>query len=176
MVRDDPKEWSYSEDFDIDKNVSPSYEKYLSQFDLDRELAALELANPSSTEFLYRNNFINSNLHSLRVTNQVIQTYCIFTNFYNDATGAWSFQIGSPNEDKFHILLIGGLYANEPVGREMLVRFARHMVYGQKQKDPDVLKLLNNVVLHFIPSVRCFIFSIFHSILGHTTTKMIVFR
>ncbi|KAK6642191.1 hypothetical protein RUM44_013914 [Polyplax serrata] len=132
LVRDDPKEWSYSEDFDIDKNVSPSYEKYLSQFDLDRELAALELANPSSTEFLYRNNFINSNLHSLRVTNQ----------------------IGSPNEDKFHILLIGGLYANEPVGREMLVRFARHMVYGQKQKDPDVLKLLNNVVLHFIPSVN----------------------
>lgn len=71
LNRDDPKEWSYSEDFDISENVSPLFEKYLIQSELDRELAKLERIDPTCTEFLVNDNLVNMNLHSLKVTHEV---------------------------------------------------------------------------------------------------------
>jgi len=46
---------------------------------------------------------------------------------------------------------LGGLYDNEPVTREMLLFLARHYVEGYRKKNKDVISLLSNVVLHFIP-------------------------
>lgn len=71
MVRNDPKEWSYSEDFDINENVSPYYEKYMVQTEIDKELALLEIIDPNCAEFVSSNNLVGMNLHSLKVTNEV---------------------------------------------------------------------------------------------------------
>lgn len=46
---------------------------------------------------------------------------------------------------------MGGLYVNEPTTREILLFLARHYVEGYRKKDRDVISLLKNVVLYFIP-------------------------
>lgn len=46
---------------------------------------------------------------------------------------------------------MGGLYANEPATREILLFLARHYVEGYRKKDKDVVSFLSKVVLHFIP-------------------------
>ena len=62
-------------------------------------------------------------------------------------------QIGSPEEEKFHIVLLGDLYTSESVGREILIRFARHLVYGHKSKDSETIEILQKSVLHILLSV-----------------------
>lgn len=61
--------------------------------------------------------------------------------------------MGSPEENKFHIALIGGLFASQPVGREILLRLATHILMGNQIDDPPIKRILNNAVLHFIPGV-----------------------
>lgn len=46
---------------------------------------------------------------------------------------------------------MGGLYINEPSTREILLFLARHYVEGYRKKDKNILKLLSNAVLYFIP-------------------------
>ena len=36
----------------------------------------------------------------------------------------------SDHDDKLHVLLIGALKGDEPLGTEVLIRFARHLVVG----------------------------------------------
>lgn len=43
------------------------------------------------------------------------------------------------------------MYVNEPATREILLYLARHYVEGYRKKDKDVISLLSNVVLYFIP-------------------------
>lgn len=62
-------------------------------------------------------------------------------------------KMGAPEENKFHIGLIGGLFASQPVGREMLLRLATHILMGNQIGDPPIQRILNNSVLHFIPGV-----------------------
>lgn len=61
--------------------------------------------------------------------------------------------MGAPEENKFHIGLIGGLFASQPVGREVLLRLATHILMGNGLEDPPIQKILNNAVLHFVPGV-----------------------
>lgn len=61
--------------------------------------------------------------------------------------------MGAPEENKIHIGLIGGLYASQPAGREILERLATHILTGNQIGDPPIKKLLDNVVLHFVPGV-----------------------
>ena len=62
-------------------------------------------------------------------------------------------QMGGSEENKIHIGFIGGLFASQPVGREVLLRFARHILKGNKEENPFITRLLDRVVLHFIPGV-----------------------
>ena len=59
--------------------------------------------------------------------------------------------MGSPDEFKFKIAILGGLYANEPAPREILLFLARHYVEGYRKRDKDIVSFLSKVVLHFIP-------------------------
>lgn len=71
LIRDDPREWSYSEDFDIRENVSPLHEKYMLQSEINTALAALENVDPTVAEFQSGDNVVNMNVHSLKVTHEV---------------------------------------------------------------------------------------------------------
>lgn len=61
--------------------------------------------------------------------------------------------MGSPDENKFHIALVGGLFASQPTGREILLRLATHILMGNQIGDPPIQRILDNAVLHFIPGV-----------------------
>ncbi|OWF53104.1 carboxypeptidase D-like isoform X2 [Mizuhopecten yessoensis] len=52
---------------------------------------------------------------------------------------------------KPHVLLIGGLHGNEPVGAEILMRFIRHLLRGFDKKDDHVMEIFNDFHLHLIP-------------------------
>lgn len=62
-------------------------------------------------------------------------------------------QAGAPEENKFHIVLIGGLYASQPVGRELLIRLARHLVTGYGRRNPSILSILSKAVVHIMPGI-----------------------
>ena len=59
----------------------------------------------------------------------------------------------SPGAPKVGILLIGGLYGSQPVGREILVRFARHLGEGYKNGDNVVSLLLARADIYIMPGV-----------------------
>lgn len=61
--------------------------------------------------------------------------------------------MGSPEEDKFHIGLFGGVFATQPIGREILLRLARHIIAANKIEHPPIKDLLNRAVLHIVPGV-----------------------
>ena len=81
----------------------------------------------------------------------------------NDA--AWSMVIpgvkmGTEDEDqdptakaKVGILLVGGLRGSQPIGRELLLRFARHLGEGYKQGDNIVSMLLTVADIYILPGV-----------------------
>lgn len=61
--------------------------------------------------------------------------------------------MGAPEENKYHIGLIGGLFASQPIGREMLLRLATHILKGNQIGDPPIGRILKNSVLHFVPYI-----------------------
>ena len=65
-------------------------------------------------------------------------------------------QIGSPEEMKLHVLVLSSLYATSPLGREMTMNLARHMIEGRKIQEPPIMKILNNTVFHFLPILEDF--------------------
>lgn len=63
------------------------------------------------------------------------------------------FQVGSPEEIKAHIAIMGSLYGSQPLGSEMILNFARHIATAYSIGEPIHTKLLKNTVLHFIPNL-----------------------
>lgn len=61
--------------------------------------------------------------------------------------------MGSNDEFKFHIALIGNLYATQPIGRELVVYMARHLLQGHGYKDPPIMRVLENAVFHVVPVI-----------------------
>lgn len=60
-------------------------------------------------------------------------------------------QIGSPIETKLHILVLGSFFDTAPLGRELTLNLARHVLVGHKLQEPPIVRLLNNAVIHFVP-------------------------
>ena len=54
---------------------------------------------------------------------------------------------------KVPVLLVGGLYGSQPLGREVLLRFAKHIGEGAKRFDNVVTELLNRAVIYILPAV-----------------------
>jgi len=69
LLRDDPREWSYAEDFSILDNVERKV--YLTQSDMSGEMARLENVDPSAVEFHAGENIVEMHLHSLKITHDV---------------------------------------------------------------------------------------------------------
>lgn len=69
------------------------------------------------------------------------------------STPCFSLQAGAPEENKFHVVLIGGLYASQPIGRELLIRLARHLVVGYGRRNPSILSIMSKAVIHVMPGI-----------------------
>ncbi|XP_020298927.1 carboxypeptidase D-like [Pseudomyrmex gracilis] len=127
LMRDDPDHWSSAYDFGLRVNLQKGY---LKNSDLSARFSQLENHQPNVAEFIASDS-LSMTIDSLKITNNM----------------------GSPDENKFRIALVGGLFASQPVGREILLRLATHILMGNQFGDPPIKKLLDNAMLHFIPSV-----------------------
>ncbi|XP_078047171.1 carboxypeptidase D svr [Augochlora pura] len=128
LMRDDPQHWSSAYDFRLIANLQ---NVYLTNAELNARFSELESHQPNTAEFEAGSSLVNMAIHSLKITHDM----------------------GAPEENKFHIGLIGGLFASQPVGREILLRLATHILMGNQIGDPPTQRILNNSVLHIIPGV-----------------------
>ena len=107
LTKSPVEKWSKDQDFSIKNNIA---ESYLSNHELDDELTALSVRHNQVMEYKIMSKtdegFIVPLVHlSMNLTNQ--------------------------KQDKPHVLLIGGLHGDEPIGGEILVRFIRHILGGE---------------------------------------------
>ncbi|CAI5449785.1 unnamed protein product [Caenorhabditis angaria] len=55
---------------------------------------------------------------------------------------------------KPEIKLIGNMHGNEPIGRELLLRFADNLCQGALNNDKEIVQLLNSTSIHILPSMN----------------------
>lgn len=127
LIRDDPQHWSSSYDYRVIENVVKT--RYHSNSELDNAMAQLEAKYPEQANVETNDNEISMEYHSLKL----------------------STRMGSPEETKLHILIMSSVFDSMPIGRELVMDLARHMMQGFKQGEPLVLDILENAVLHFVP-------------------------
>ncbi|XP_046386124.1 carboxypeptidase D [Ischnura elegans] len=130
LLGDDSSQWSADNDYHLLENVAPRA-SYYSNSQISKLFADLENSFHTVAEFQAGDNLITTALHTLKITHE----------------------FGAPEEKKFHILLLGGVYATQPVGREMLVRLAKHLLAGLKHGDTTISEILRTAVIHIIPVV-----------------------
>ncbi|CAD6227310.1 GSCOCG00006098001-RA-CDS [Cotesia congregata] len=128
LMRDDNDHWSSAYDFRQLVNLKPVY---LNNSKLNQVLSEFENQHPSFAEFKAGDSLDSMAIHSLKISRN----------------------LGGPEENKIHIALVGGLFASQPVGREIYRRLAHHLISGAVIGDPPILKLLDNAVIHVIPAV-----------------------
>ncbi|XP_008548171.1 carboxypeptidase D [Microplitis demolitor] len=128
LMRDDNDHWSSAYDFRQLINLKPIY---LTNFKLNEILSEFENQHSDVAEFKAGESLDSMAIHSLKITRN----------------------LGAPEEKKIHIALVGGLFASQPVGREIFRRLAHHLITGDRIGDPPIVKLLDNAVIHIIPGV-----------------------
>ncbi|OXU25957.1 hypothetical protein TSAR_015747 [Trichomalopsis sarcophagae] len=128
LIRDQPFTWVHVNDYDLRANLKDGY---LRNSELSESFKQLELDRPDVAEFKADDSPISAAIHSFKITHS----------------------LGDSDESKIHVGFIGGIFASQPIGREISLRFARHILMGNKEKNPFINRLLDRVVLHFIPGV-----------------------
>lgn len=127
LMRDDPQHWASAYDYRIIENVVRT--KYHTNEELNKKMAELENSRFKIANLESGDNDVSMAFHSLKVTKE----------------------IGSPEETKLHILILSSLFNSSPLGREMVMNLARHVLEGYTGQEPSMVKLLENAVLHFVP-------------------------
>ncbi len=59
--------------------------------------------------------------------------------------------MGSPDEHKYHIGIIGGLYATEPQTRDLLLNIAKELLDGYLSQNSRIHRILKYSVIQLIP-------------------------
>ena len=119
------QEWSRDSDFDLVENLAT---EYLSNAELEETLANLENAYPGFAEVFLNEADWSSVISAVRLTDEE-----------------------SGDEAKTNIALFGGVYGSQPVGREILLRLARHFGEGHKRGDPSIVRLFRKINLYILP-------------------------
>ncbi|XP_069936726.1 carboxypeptidase D isoform X6 [Cherax quadricarinatus] len=125
---DDSPTWSAEEDFGVTENLM---NEYLNNSALNAAMADIENKYKDVAEFLANDNAWSMKVHSLRM-------------------GA---QIESGIDNRVRVLILGGLYGAQPVGRELVIRLARHLGSGWAKKNREVQKLLQDTQIFLVPAV-----------------------
>ncbi|XP_013414480.1 carboxypeptidase D [Lingula anatina] len=125
LEKDDVEQWSKQNDFNIAKNLEQTYK---TQEQIKEELIQMAKDNPTFVKY-----------RSLGKTGEG-----------NDMA---SLELGQPSGSVAHVGVFGGLFGDEPVGGEIILRLARHMIEGYKRKDSALSNLLSKAHIHLVPSV-----------------------
>lgn len=129
LMADDPQHWSSAYDFRVLDNVVNT--RYHTPLELYAMLSDLENKYPDIAEFRSGDSLTTATFHQLKMTDQV----------------------GSPEENKFHIAIMSSFYGSQPLGQEMVLNFARHVATAYTIGEPIHQRLLQTTVLHFIPNL-----------------------
>lgn len=124
LMRNDPQHWSSAYDFRILDNIL--HTRYHSNDEIAETFR--EIQSKSSWMAQLEEDGNSRFYHSLKVTEGV----------------------GETEETKVHILILSSLFESSPVGREMVVNLARHVVAAYNTKEPPMLELMRNAVIHFV--------------------------
>ncbi|XP_037777657.1 carboxypeptidase D-like isoform X2 [Penaeus monodon] len=124
----DSQDWSLREDFSITENLG---ETYLSNSELSAAMAKIENEYREVAEFLANENEWSMKIHAL----------------YMAAEQESSF------DNRVRVLILGGLYGAQPVGRELVIRLARHLGAGWTKKDTKIQTLLENTRIFLVPAI-----------------------
>jgi len=125
---DTSKDWSILSDLDISANLL--HDHYLNNEEMKAAIAEIENSYSDIAEA-----------------------------FINDAdwsTAMPGLKIGAESTShipKVGVLLIGGLYGSQPIGREILIRFARHLGEGYKKGDNIATMILERSDVYILPAV-----------------------
>ncbi|GJQ81229.1 hypothetical protein Trydic_g20448 [Trypoxylus dichotomus] len=129
LMPDDPMHWASAYDFGISENHYKP--KYHSNSELYEILADFENKYPDAAEFEGGDDYISMTIHSLKITHQVELL----------------------DEFKYHVAIMGNMFATQPIGRELSIYLARHLLTGHKIGDPNIVTILKNTVIHIIPVI-----------------------
>ncbi|XP_056640520.1 carboxypeptidase D [Diorhabda sublineata] len=130
LMKDDPLHWASAYDFGIAENqYKPTYH---TNQDINVILTKMENKYPDVASFEGGDNLVSIAIHSLKITNRIEE---------------------DDDENKFHIAVMGNLFATQPIGREIDVYLARHLLEGNRIGDIRIVKILSNAVIHIIPVI-----------------------
>ncbi|XP_068232083.1 carboxypeptidase D-like [Palaemon carinicauda] len=128
LKADDSHLWSGDEDFGITENL---IDEYLNNSRLNEIMADIENQHKDIAEFLLNDNEWSMKVHALQMGIKPVH--------------------GPDN--RVRVVIFGGLYGSQPVGRELVIRLARHLGEGWARKDEDIQKLLNETQIILVPAV-----------------------
>ncbi|XP_076044068.1 carboxypeptidase D-like isoform X2 [Oratosquilla oratoria] len=123
---DDSQEWSKMEDFDLYENLEKDY---LSNSQMKVAMASIENKYPSIVEFIANDNEWSMKVPVLKIESE------------------------SNSTKKTPVLILGGLYGSQPVGRELTLRLARHLAAGWMKDSKRIKDILENVIVYIAPAV-----------------------
>ena len=136
---DNSEEWSKQYDFGIASNFDNAY---LTNSELNERLANLENEYPGLVEVFMNEAEWSSAIPAILLSDDSLKA--------------------SNNAEKVSIALFGGLYGLQPIGRELLLRLARHIGEGHKRKNPHIIELLKKVKIYIVPMVDVAGFDLSH--------------
>ncbi|XP_059487173.1 carboxypeptidase D-like [Neocloeon triangulifer] len=123
LEMDNLVKWSNETDFNVVENMSPMF-SYLKNVGIEGILVNLERLFEGNAEY----DKVGAGVDLIKIGHEA--------------------QLPS---EKLQILLIGGLQPNEPLGREILIRFARHLLVGASKDDAKIKDLLSRANFIIVP-------------------------
>ena len=129
LIPDQSSEWSKKYDFGIEENLST---QYVSNDQMRTAYAELENAFPDYCEAKMNEADWNTKVPVLYLHGN---------------------ETGLIDQEKINLALFGSVYGAQPVGRELLIRLARHLCHGYTNHDAKSRQLLDNANLYLFPMV-----------------------
>ncbi|XP_065571003.1 carboxypeptidase D-like isoform X2 [Artemia franciscana] len=120
------EEWSKEMDFGLKENVATN--QYLTNSEVNEALAQIENEVPDIAEFQSGSDW-STHIRPVKLGIEAL------------------------GRRKPQILLAGGVYASEPIGRELIVRLGRHLAAGYKNNDTRIWSILTNSDVFLLPVV-----------------------
>jgi len=126
-------EWSELFDFNLEENLKA--DAYMTNDEMRAALADLEIRYPAVAEAMINDADWSTVIPAVKMGTEV------------------EVEDSQKVPPKVGILLLGGLYGSQPIGRELLLRFARHLGEGYKNGDNEVTLLLQRADIYILPGV-----------------------
>lgn len=129
-------QWSQSNDYGIKDNMKA---EYISNSKLEETLANFENDYPDLVTVFLNEADWSSVVPAMRLSSGGEQ----------GGGEPGSEEVGK----KANVALFGSVYGSQPVGREILIRLARHLGEGYKRREPEIVDLFQRINLFILPMV-----------------------